>query len=110
MSERERRIGLNEAVFREVNEQIEGLSRSSAGAANELDLICECPDRGCTERISMPRGDYEELRADPLQFAITPGHAEASVETVVARRTSYELVRKQAADAAEAALETDPRS
>ena len=39
MSSREERIGLNEAVFREVNERIEGLAETFDLKTQSLDLI-----------------------------------------------------------------------
>src|SRR2546426_243641 len=42
MSSREERIGLNEAVFREVNERIENLAETFDLNTQALDLICEC--------------------------------------------------------------------
>ena len=41
MDERTRRIGLNEAVFREINERIEELA-AGFKVGEGLDLICEC--------------------------------------------------------------------
>jgi hypothetical protein len=51
MSSREERIGLNEAVFREVNERIENLAETFDLKTQPLDLICECGDGTC---ISLP--------------------------------------------------------
>ena len=115
MWERERRLGLNEAVFREVNERISDINNTFESEMprewkmRPLDLVCECGDPGCAERISMSAADYERVRADPLQFAIVPGHADASVEVVVAHEKTYDLVRKRPGDAAVLAEETDPR-
>ena len=116
MSERERRLGLNEAVFREVNERISevnetfGSSVPSEWSTGELDLICECDDTSCVERISMPVAAYEQVRADPRQFVIVPGHEDHAVEDVVARENTYNVVRKRPGDAAVAAEQTDSRS
>jgi hypothetical protein len=110
VDERQRRVGLNEAVFREVNERIEQISREFDLVRDELDLVCECGDSACAERISMSKTDYEQVRADPLQFAIVPGHEDASVEVVIAREKTYDLVRKHEAEAAALAAERDPRS
>ena len=108
MTDRERRVGLNEAVFREVNDRIGDLSERFDLAAQDLDLVCECGDRDCAERISMPAADYEQVRADSLQFAIVPGHEDAAVEMVFARK-KYDLVRKRPGEPARIAEETDPR-
>ena len=109
-TERERRQGLNEAVFREVNERILEISERFETSSEPMDLVCECGDRDCEERISMAMVDYEQVRADPLQFAIVPGHENAAVEVVIAKMKTYDLVRKRAGGAAEIAEHTDPRS
>jgi hypothetical protein len=110
VDERQRRVGLNEAVFRQVNERIEQVSDHFDLFREELDLVCECGDSACAERISMSKADYEQVRADPLQFAIVPGHEDESVEVVIAREKAYDLVRKHAGEAAALAAERDPRS
>ena len=108
MSSREERLGLNEAVFREVNERIEGLAETFDLKTQTLDLICECGDAGCVERISMTRAEYEELRSDPHQFAVHPGHEYPDIESVVARLKNYDVVRKDSGVAEQIAEETDP--
>jgi hypothetical protein len=109
MSERERRLGLNEAVFREVNERIREVS-ARFEMPRDLDLVCECGRRECTERISIAITEYEQVRADPFQFMLVPGHEDETVEVVVARRGAYDVVRKQAEEAAAVAEATDPRT
>jgi hypothetical protein len=110
MDERERRIGLNEGVFREVNEQIDAAAMRFELADQPLDFVCECADPSCTERITMRHADYEELRAEPTHFAVFPGHETPGVEEVIARRTSYDIVRKYEPEPARLARKTDPRA
>jgi hypothetical protein len=110
MSSREERIGLNEAVFREVNERIENLAETFDLKTQSLDLVCECGDGTCGERLVMTRVEYEELRSDPHQFAVHPGHEYPDVERVVARLKGYDVVRKDKGGAPEMIAEqTDPR-
>ena len=99
---------MNEAVFREVNERIEDLAETFDLKTQTLDLICECGDAGCVERISMTRAEYEELRSDPHQFAVHPGHEYPDIESVVARLKNYDVVRKDSGVAEQIAEETDP--
>ena len=110
MDERQERIGLNEAVFREVNERIEDLAEQFNLQDRPLDLICECGDGNCTERISMTHAEYEQLRSDPRQFAVFPGPDYDDIEDVVERRPGYDVVRKREGEAAELAEATDSRS
>jgi hypothetical protein len=108
--EREERIGLNEAVFREVNERINDLAEHFGLEEQPLDLVCECGDPSCVERISMSRDAYEQLRGDPTHFAVFPGHEDSDVEDVIARQGAYDVVRKHEGVPADVAQRTDPRS
>lgn len=110
MDERTRRIGLNEAVFRAVNEEIEALADRFGLTGETLDLICECGSASCAERIRVPHDDYLDLRADPATFAVVPGHEIPDVEDVVADRGEYVVVRKKEGGPATLAELTDPRS
>jgi hypothetical protein len=107
--DRQARIGLNEAVFREVNERINDLAEHFQLENQPLDLVCECGDPSCVERITMSGEEYEELRREPTHFAVYPGHEQADVETVVDRRRGYDIVRKHEGAPAQIAEQTDPR-
>jgi hypothetical protein len=109
VSSREERIGLNEAVFREVNERIEGLAETFDLKTQSLDLICECGDAACVERLSMTHAEYEEIRSEAHQFAVHPGHEYPDFEIVVARLKGYDIVRKNKGVPAQIAEQTDPR-
>jgi hypothetical protein len=109
MTSREERIGLNEAVFREVNERIESLATTFQLGSQPLDLICECGDASCVERIHMTPAEYEEVRSESHQFAVHPGHVAAEVEEIVDRRAGYDIVRKDEGMPKVIAERTDPR-
>lgn len=109
MSSHAERIGLNEAVFREVNERIEGLAESFDLKSQSLDLVCECGDAACEERLTMTRDEYEQLRSEAHQFAVHPGHVSPEVESVVARLKGYDVVRKDRGVPEQIAEETNPR-
>ena len=102
--ERTRRIGLNEALFRKVNESVHELDLDE-----EHDMLCECGDENCTAQIRISSDAYEQLRSDSAQFAVVHGHTAPDVESVVAQTEGYEVVRKRAGLAQEIAEETDPR-
>jgi hypothetical protein len=109
MDERARRIGENEALFRHLNEQIEGVNRSFAVLTQTMDLVCECGNRDCLERLLVTLPTYERIRSDPALFFVLPGHVVPSVEDVVDRAEGYLIVRKKQGDPAELAEATDPR-
>lgn len=104
----EERAARNEALFREVNEQVDSLSqRQGSDAEEELLFICECSDDRCTERVGVPRPVYEDVRANPRRFLILPGH-DQDFEQVVERTERYAIVEKEGR-AGEVAEQTDPR-
>lgn len=109
MDERERRIGLNEAVFREANERIQELNETFATVTDRLVLVCECGNGACVEQISMASAAYEELRSDAANFAIVPGHEIPDVERVIAKHDEYDVVRKNQGIPRQVAEFTDPR-
>ena len=95
MDFQEKRLGLNEAVFREVNDRIEGLSKLFRwGEREPLDLVCECRNATCVRRIEMSRDEYEAVRAERTHFVLYPGHADPKIERVVSSHKSYEVVAK----------------
>jgi hypothetical protein len=107
---REERIGMNEAVFRDVNERIQDVSSAFNLTSEPLDLICECGDAGCVDRISLTKTEYEQVRSDAQLFAVAPGHIAPDVEEVADERDGYDIVRKFKGAAARIAEQTDPRS
>ena len=94
MASREERIGLNEAVFREVNERIEELAETFQLGSEPLDLICECGDATCVQRIRMTGKEYEQVRSESHQFAVYTGHVAPDVERVIDRRSGSDVVKK----------------
>jgi hypothetical protein len=105
-----RRVGLNEAIFRQVNEQIESLNQSFGSDVRTMTAICECADGDCTERLQVRVSEYEKVRADPRRYIVVSGHVLPEFETVVDNRDGYDIVEKVEGTAARLAEETDPRS
>ena len=110
MDERTRRIGQNEALFREVYERVKDLNETFELVLDERSIVCECGNETCIEQISISPKDYEAVRADPAQFVVVPGHEVPDVEEVVARVDGYAVVRKHPGMPAQLAEELDPRS
>ena len=108
--EQARRVGLNESIFRQVNEQIESLNREFGEELRMMTAICECANGDCTERLQIPVSDYEQVRADARRYVIVPGHELPEFESIVERHEGYHIVQKHEGAAAELARETDPRS
>ena len=110
MEERERRLGLNEAMFREVNERVEDLNRATSGSlTGTFEIICECGNTNCLERITVPVSDYERARSNPLHFLLHVGHEDPLVERVIENRETFVIVEKEGVDVEQVAEATDPR-
>jgi len=109
VSERAKRIGANEALYRSVNEKIEALSAAFGAITETMSVVCECGDASCVEQIEVSIADYERIRADPTLFIIRPGHEIPDVEEVAERTDAFHVVKKVEGEAAKLARETDPR-
>jgi hypothetical protein len=109
MSERERRISENEALFRSVNEQVNDLTQKLATPAETMSIVCECGDQSCIEHIAIAPEKYSEVREDSALFAIRPGHEIHDAEVVVSKREGFWVVRKRPGEPEAIARATDLR-
>jgi hypothetical protein len=107
---RAQRIGKNEALYRSINEKIEGLNETFGPMAESMTVVCECGELACTQQIELDIPTYERLRADPTQFVVVPGHEIPDVEHIIEEHETFNLIRKDPGGPAELARETDPRS
>jgi hypothetical protein len=80
---REVRLAENEALAREVNEQVEKISSRWHRRDELIDLICECSSATCTDRVHVSLKDYHRVRANPTQFIVVDEHAVPDIETRV---------------------------
>jgi hypothetical protein len=103
----------NEALFREVNERIEEVSRRLVGTGEQdaafPGFVCECSRRECTESVPTTYRQYEAVRENPRLFLVLPGHEDPKVDRVIERHEGCLVVEKRSG-ASEIALELDPRS
>lgn len=106
--ERTRRVGMNEALFREVNEKVRDVSESFGVFSGTLTLVCECGDASCIEQVELRPEEYTAVREDAALFVIKPGHEAADVEEVVAHRGGYDVVKKHPSLPTEIAKATEP--
>ena len=64
MSDQTERIGMNEALFREVNDRIVELDESAQAWSLDgtIDVFCECgAEGGCGERLTVTVRVYEKV-------------------------------------------------
>lgn len=107
--DRHQRAARNQSLFREVNEQIEVLSRQSSSAFN--DFSCECADEACLDKVPLTLEEYESVRRIPTHFVVRPGHVNADVERTVDRDgegARFEVVEKYG-EAGTLSVQFDPR-
>ena len=97
-----------ESAFRELNEAI--TTTAARFEADETDLICECADPACADRLTVELDDYEDVRGEATRFLLAPGHARPEVEKVVESRPEFEIVDKVAPVAAAVARALNPRT
>lgn len=114
---RQQRQARNEALVRQVNEQIERLDKAAeeAGSADEatvFEFLCECgragaDDVACEARVEMTLEEYNDVRAQDDRFALMPGHENGALEDVVLRSDRFVIVDKK--PEAEPMVADDPR-
>ncbi|MGN6797857.1 MAG: hypothetical protein ACTHKS_06875 [Gaiellaceae bacterium] len=110
MEERTRRVGRNEALFRQVNEELESLEHTTRITEKTFGIVCECGDLRCKDRVDVPIAAYEEVRRASDLFLVIPGHEIPLTEEIVQSTVRYNVVRKREGGPAQIANATDPRS
>jgi hypothetical protein len=108
MPERLRRIALNEARFREINEKLRESLEALADAPERLSFVCECGHAACRQSVEVTAAAYEAVRANPRRFLVLPGHELLDTERVVGTGDGYLVVEKHA-EAGPIVDSTDPR-
>lgn len=106
--ERHARLARNETVFREVNEQIEGLNALGDDLPT-FGIVCECGSHDCAAVLTVTKAEYEAVRAQSDRFLVQRGHQIAEIEDVVERRAAFDVVDKKAGVPQRVAEATDPR-
>jgi len=107
---RHTQLARNEALYRTVNERIEGLTEALSPEPQSMSAVCECADESCTEVIEVSIEDYEAVRGNPTLFIAAPGHENLEIEVVTQRHESFVVVCKNKSEGREVAIATDPRS
>jgi hypothetical protein len=95
--------GTSQLLFRQLNEQIRSIA-----AGPDLDVVCECVNGACFERLVLPLDAYEAVRRFPTRFVVKDGHVSDDVEREVDGGKGFVVVEKSGVDA-EQAIVLDPR-
>lgn len=93
MGFREERVARNEALHREMNEEIEE-SYESHPADDYMDIVCECGLSDCDVFLKVTRAEYEDIRADVRQFIIVRDHVVPDVDDIVLETDRFTIVGK----------------
>ena len=99
----------HQALFREVNEKIEQIA-ASFGSDGQDQLICECGNPNCTQRIELTADEYERVRAHASRFIVALNHENPETESIVEQNDRFAVVETYAGESSRIARETDPRS
>ena len=95
MDERERRMAQNEALFKEVNERVEGLAQTHRPARDApYEFLCECANGDCTFRITLPPLGLRGGPGRPDAIRGAPDALHAEIEELVAEEETHWVVRK----------------
>ena len=93
----EQRAARNEALFREVNENIARLEERHGATTQKPVYICECANATCTEQIAVDSETYSRVRAEARYFFVLPGHQDPQLERVVETHEDFLVVEKTGA-------------
>jgi anti-sigma regulatory factor (Ser/Thr protein kinase) len=86
------RIAGNETTARDINEAIEE-GRITAG--RPIGFVCECGSLGCGTVVELSLAEYEDVRNDPRQFVVAPGHEDPADAVAVSIERRYTVVAKR---------------
>ena len=90
----EQRAARNEALFREVNENIARLEERHGTTLSEPAFLCECANADCTDHVAVEPEVYTRVREQPRLFIVIPGHEERQLERVVETHRNFLVVEK----------------
>ena len=99
----------SQALFREVNERIEQIA-DNFGSDGQNQLICECGNPDCTQRIELTPAEYEHVRAHASRFVVALNHENPETESIVEQNDRFAVVETYADASSRIARQTDPRA
>ena len=109
MDARQKRLALNEALFRDVNERVRAIAAVHGDDDHIYEFYCECSNADCTFQLRATLNEYEAIRAHAARFVIAPEHSMPEIETIVERTDKWWVVEK-IGEPGELVEKLDPRS
>jgi hypothetical protein len=81
---------VSDDFFRQVNDRIVELGERFGFREQVHQLICECDDAGCTERLKIPASEYARARRAQGWHVVAAGHEPSG--RIVAHGQGYVVV------------------
>ena len=88
---------------------IQGPKSQRWGWGETQGFLCECSDSSCTSPIRLTHSEYEDIRAEPVRFAIVVDHENPELDRVRTENARFATVDKIYGPGAQIARATDPR-
>jgi hypothetical protein len=92
--DRVRRLAANEALARQVNEQVEQLGQRWNDPGEPLEILCECSLADCTLRLKVSMADYHAVRENDTRFMLVDDHVVEEIERRVGTVGEATVVEK----------------
>jgi hypothetical protein len=89
-----RRLAANEAIARQVNEQVEQLGERWNTPDEPLELLCECSRAECTQRLHVSLAEYRAVRDNDARFMLVDDHVDTEIERRVDQVGDATVVEK----------------
>ena len=104
------RKGVNEARFREANEQLDAAAQDLLAAEDEsvVPFLCECPRLDCTQVVLVRLSEYAEVRSHERRGFAADGHEDLTIERIVAKNERFTVTEKFGAAADAFVAEGEP--
>jgi hypothetical protein len=91
---RVRRLAANEAIARQVNEQVEQLAQRFSTDDKPLEILCECSLGECTQRLHVLLADYNRVREHDARFMLVDDHIVDEIEKRIGEVGDATVVEK----------------
>jgi hypothetical protein len=89
----------NERMFEEANARVAEATLTLAPEQFPhdfaLELYCECANKLCLERVSIPPADYRSVKATANNFVVRAEHYLPEFERLIDKRAGYWIIKKR---------------
>lgn len=75
-----------------MNAQIRAINESLWPGDGPLELLCECGDEDCNQRVEVAPTVYASVRSDDSAFLVAAGHEQPGDDSVTSEGPTYRVV------------------